>query len=289
MRIICYNTHILCNETGMVFMQKLKKLNDAIFLEVREHKASFFVYMTLRILIVLTIIYQFINQNYENVFTCLLTLLLLIIPSFFQVTFKVELPSTLEIIILLFIFAAQILGEVNNYYFMYPQWDTILHTVNGFIVAGIGFSLVDLLNKSERVKFELSPLFLVLVAFCFSMTIGVIWEFFEFSMDQFLGMNTQKNTIVTTLNHADLLAGGRASFPVVNEVIVNGKQLAGYVDIGLIDTMEDLIVNFIGAAVFSIFGFFYTKYPRKFSFLKRFIPRRKDKDKDYLKVLDKHS
>ena len=249
-------------------------------------EASFMVFMVLRLLVILTMILQFFNQNYENVFMCVLTLLLLIVPSFFQVTFKVELPSTLEIIILLFIFAAEILGEVNDYYFVFPQWDTMLHTLNGFLAAAIGFSLVDLLNKSERVKFELSPLYVVLVAFCFSMTIGVIWEFFEFSMDQFFGMNTQKNTMITLLNGADLVDGSRVTIHNIKEVIVNGQQLAGYIDIGLIDTIGDLLVNFIGAAVFSVFGFFYAKYPNTFNFLKRFIPRKKDKDKDYLRNQD---
>ena len=267
-------------------MKRLKRISNAILLETREHKASFMVYMVLRLLVILTMILQFFNQNYENVFMCVLTLLLLIVPSFFQVTFKVELPSTLEIIILLFIFAAEILGEVNDYYFVFPQWDTMLHTLNGFLAAAIGFSLVDLLNKSERVKFELSPLYVVLVAFCFSMTIGVIWEFFEFSMDQYFGMNTQKNTMITLLNGADLVDGSRVTIHNIKEVIVNGQQLAGYVDIGLIDTIGDLLVNFIGAAVFSVFGFFYAKYPNTFNFLKRFIPRKKDKDKDYLRNQD---
>ena len=209
-------------------MKRLKRISNAILLETREHKASFMVYMVLRLLVILTMILQFFNQNYENVFMCVLTLLLLIVPSFFQVTFKVELPSTLEIIILLFIFAAEILGEVNDYYFVFPQWDTMLHTLNGFLAAAIGFSLVDLLNKSERVKFELSPLYVVLVAFCFSMTIGVIWEFFEFSMDQFFGMNTQKNTMITLLNGADLVDGSRVTIHNIKEVIVNGQQLAHF-------------------------------------------------------------
>ncbi|WP_294580760.1 hypothetical protein [uncultured Thomasclavelia sp.] len=268
-------------------MSKLRRMSKALLMETHEHRASFIVYMSLRLLVIATAILQFWRGNYENVFTCLLTLLLLVVPSFFQVTFKVELPSTLEIIILLFIFSAEILGEVNNYYSIFPQWDTMLHTINGFIVAGIGFSLVDLLNKSDRVKFELSPFFVALIAFCFSMTIGVIWEFFEFSMDNLFGMNTQKDTLITTLNNARLLGGGRYDFKNITEVIVNGKQLAGYIDIGLIDTIGDLFVNFIGAIVFSVFGFFSIKFPNTFKFLRRFIPRKKDKDKDYLKYVNK--
>ena len=96
---------------------------------------------------------------------------------------------------LLFIFSAEILGEISSFYVLFPFWDTTLHTLNGFLAAAIGFSLVDLLNRSDRVKFDLSPLFLSITAFCFSMTIGVLWEFFEFAMDQFFALDMQKDTI----------------------------------------------------------------------------------------------
>ncbi len=145
---------------------------------------------------------------------------------------------------------------------MFPFWDTVLHTLNGFLAAAIGFSLVDLLNRSERTVFHLSPLFTAIVAFCFSMTIGVVWEFFEFGMDQILGFDMQKDTVVSTITSVMLNAQGR-NVPVkidqIQEVMVNGQALGlgGYLDIGLIDTMEDLFVNFIGAAVFSVIGFFY--------------------------------
>ncbi len=161
-----------------------RHMAEAIRMELREHKSSFMVYLILRILVIVMLVLQILNQNYENAFLCILTLLLLIIPSFVQVTFKIELPTTLEIIVLLFIFGAEILGEIAEFYLVFPFWDTVLHTLNGFLAAAIGFSLVDLLNRSERTVFHLSPLFTAIVAFCFSMTIGVVWEFFEFGMDQ---------------------------------------------------------------------------------------------------------
>ena len=122
-----------------------------------------------------------------------------------QITFKVELPTVLEIIILVFIFAAEILGEISEFYLMFPFWDTVLHTMNGFLAAAIGFSLVDLLNRSERTVFSLSPLFMAIVAFCFSMTIGVIWEFFEFGMDQIGGFDMQKDTVIHTVSFGVML------------------------------------------------------------------------------------
>lgn len=109
-----------------------------------------------------------------------------------------ELPPPLEITILCFIFAAEILGEVNAFYVLIPGWDTILHTLNGFLAAAVGFSLVMILNDNEGLTFDLSPFFLALTAFCFSMTIGVLWEFFEFAMDCFFHTDMQKDTVIHT-------------------------------------------------------------------------------------------
>lgn len=273
---------------------RFRNLGKAIKMEIREHKSSAIVYLTLRALVLIMMVLQFFNQNYENVFMCLLTLLLLVIPSFIQVTFKVELPSTLEVIILLFIFAAQILGEISEFYLVFPFWDTVLHVLNGFLAAAIGFSMVDLLNRSERIVFTLSPFFIAIVAFCFSMTIGVVWEFFEFGMDQILGYDMQKDTIVHAIHSVTLDPEGH-NIPYVisniTETAVNGQELGlgGYLDIGLIDTMEDLVVNFIGAAVFSVLGFFYVKNRGKGKLANRFIPRRKVQDQDFLKIVSEES
>lgn len=270
-----------------------RHMAEAIRMELREHKSSFIVYLILRILVIVMLVLQILNQNYENVFLCILTLLLLIIPSFVQVTFKIELPTTLEIIVLLFIFGAEILGEIAEFYLVFPFWDTVLHTLNGFLAAAIGFSLVDLLNRSERTVFHLSPLFTAIVAFCFSMTIGVVWEFFEFGMDQIMGFDMQKDTVVSTIASVMLNGQGR-NVPVkidqIQEVMVNGQALGlgGYLDIGLVDTMEDLFVNFIGAAVFSVIGFFYVRSRGK-GVAGRFIPRKKRGDRDFLKIAQEKS
>ena len=268
---------------------RLKNMGKAMYMELREHKSSFVVYFVLRLLVIVMMVLQLLNRNYENVFLCALTLLLLVIPSFVQVTFKVELPTTLEIIILLFIFAAEILGEISEFYLMFPFWDTVLHTMNGFLAAAIGFSLVDLLNRSERTVFNLSPLFTAIVAFCFSMTIGVLWEFFEFGMDLIGGYDMQKDTVIHMIRSVTLDPAGH-NVPYVldgiTETAVNGKELGlgGYLDIGLIDTMEDLIVNFIGAFLFSVIGFFYVKNRGKGGLVGRFVPRRKRADRDFLRI-----
>lgn len=264
----------------------------AIKMEVAEHKSSFAVYMVLRALVILVMILQILNRNFEDVFYCALTLILLIMPSILQVEFKIELPTPLEIIILLFIFAAEVMGEIGSYYTKFPNWDTMLHTMNGFLAAAIGFSLVDILNRQKSDKFHLSPLYLSIVAFCFSMTIGVMWEFFECTMDVFFGMDMQKDTIVHTINSV-MLDPTRTQTIVritdIQDVVVNGQSLGlgGYLDIGLLDTMKDLFVNFVGAVIFSIIGYFYVKKRGEGRFAKKFIPTRKKAEADFLEIAKK--
>lgn len=269
---------------------KRKQFWKALQMEISEHKSSFIVYVVLRALVILCMVLQIFNQNYENVFLCALVLVLFLVPSFLQVELKIELPTVLEIIILLFIFAAEILGEIQEYYIKFPNWDTILHTLNGFLMAAIGFSLVDILNRDERIKFELSPVFMSIVAFCFSMTVGVLWEFFEFAMDRIVGFDMQKDTIIHSFSSVmfDPTGGNKAiMLSNINDVIVNGQSLGlgGYLDIGLFDTMYDLFVNFVGAVIFCVIGFFFIKYKGQGKFAKRFIPVLKEKDKDYLKIV----
>lgn len=240
------------------------------------------VYIALRAAVILVMIAQFFNRNFENVFLCALTLILFILPTVLERKLEVDLPDTLEIIILLFIFAAEVLGEISAYYTTYPYWDTMLHTLNGFLCAAVGFCLVDLFDRSERFSLTLSPVFMAIVAFCFSMTIGVLWEFFECSMDRIFLFDMQKDTVVTAISSVMLdPAGGNHAVVIKNIsdviVIADGKEIplgvGGYLDVGIYDTMEDLFVNFIGAAVFSVIGYFYVKGRGQGKFARRFIPK----------------
>lgn len=251
--------------------------------QVKENPRLAMVYVVLRVLVVLVMVAQIFNGNFENVFLCVLTLVLFTIPSFIERTIRIDVPDTLEVIILLFIFAAEILGEIQAYYIQFPYWDTMLHTLNGFLCAAIGFSLLDILNRSQRMSFRLSPVYLALMAFCFSMTIGVLWEFFECLMDQLFLLDMQKDTVVGAISSVMLdPAGGNSPTAVqgITDVILvtaGGEQralgLGGYLDIGLLDTMKDLFVNFIGAVVFSVIGYFYVKSRGKGKFARRFIPQ----------------
>ncbi len=240
------------------------------------------VYLALRAAVILIMIAQFFNRNFENVFLCILTLILFILPTVFERRLKVDFPDTLEIIIMLFIFAAEILGEIRAYYTVFPHWDTMLHTLNGFLCAAVGFSLVDLCDRNERFSLQLSPVFMAIVAFCFSMTIGVLWEFFECAMDHLLLFDMQKDTVHNVISTV-MLDPAQANHTVVIKnitdviVVADGKEiplgLGGYLDIGLWDTMEDLAVNFIGAVVFSVIGYFYVKGRGNGRFASRFIPK----------------
>jgi hypothetical protein len=176
-----------------------KTFQEAVNKELREHKSSFLVFSILRLLVVVTMVRQLFLHSYESFFLCALTLILLYVPSWVQVKLRIELPPALEITVLCFIFAAEILGEINAFYIVIPFWDTILHTLNGFLAAAVGFSLVIILNDNDHLVFSLSPFFMALTAFCFSMTIGVLWEFFECFMDQFFHTDMQKDTVVHSI------------------------------------------------------------------------------------------
>ena len=252
----------------MTRKEKRRKFRQALETELKENRKTFIVYSVLRVLVIIMMILQLFNQNYENAFLCVLTLGLMIVPSVLQVTFKVEFPSGLEIIVLLFIFAAEILGEISSFYIYFPHWDTILHTLNGFLCAALGVSLVEILNRDKRIPFQLSPFFMAMVSFCFSMTIGVLWEFFEFGMDTLFLLDMQKDTVIGQISTTYLdptRQNLRVLLPEITQTAINGQvlEIEGYLDIGLIDTMEDLLVNFIGAFVFAVLQYIYGKHGDK--------------------------
>ena len=249
---------------------------------IQNKKVILTIYLVLRILVVATMVAQFFNGNYENVMLCVLTLVLFMLPIFCERRLHIDLPDTLEVIVLLFIFSAEILGEIQEFYILIPGWDTVLHTLNGFLCAAIGFSIVNILNGDKHTSMHLSPFYMAVTAFCFSMTIGVLWEFFEWGMDNLVGLDMQKDTVLTGFNTVMLDPQGRnVAYHVRNVtdtilVFADGSTmsmgLGGYLDIGLMDTMKDLLVNLIGAVVFSFFGYFYVKSKGKGKVARNFIP-----------------
>ena len=224
-------------------------------------------YFVLRAVVIAILVLSIIDHAWENAFICVLVLLIYMLPSFLEKRIGIEFPSLLEIIILIHVFAAEILGELGSYFVRYQHWDTLLHITWGFLCAALGFSLVRLLNRNSRIGFELSPFYLALVAFCFSMTIGVLWEFFECSMDQFFDKDMQKDVIVKEINSVSLDpedAGNVIHVGDITETVVTTSSgdtttIEGYLDVGILDTMKDLLVNLIGAVVFSTIGYLSLK------------------------------
>ena len=252
-------------------MGLINSYQRSVIERTKENKTAFIIYTVLRILIVVVMIRAIIIGNYEAVFTCILTLLLLLIPSFLKEALRISMPPLFESIIYLFIFSANILGELAHFYSHIPIWDTMLHTINGFLFAAVGFSTVNLLNRNSK-NVKLSPLYLTLVAFCVSMTIGVLWEFFECGMDLFFGKDMQKDFIIDTIRSCKLDPTNSQKVVEVKDIVnttITTRSGAvttvegGYLDIGLLDTMKDMFVNFIGAVVFCIFGFIYEKVGAK--------------------------
>lgn len=257
----------------------LSAAHDAL----RRKRTVAAVYFTLRFLVIAVMVAQFFNRDFESVFLCALTLVLFLLPTVFERALMIDLPNTMEIIIMLFIFAAEILREISSFYTTFKGWDTILHTLNGFLCAAIGFALVDMLNRTEKFSLSLSPVFMSIVAFCFSMTIGVLWEFFECGMDQLMALDMQKDAVVHSISSVMLDPTGKNNrvliADIVDTIVVTGDGqqislgLGGYLDIGLLDTMKDLAVNFVGAVVFSVIGYFYVKTRGQGKFASRFIPQ----------------
>ncbi|MBQ9072053.1 MAG: hypothetical protein IJY25_02735 [Bacilli bacterium] len=263
----------------------MKKIINRIKVAIKNSsKASLWTYIILRILTIFCLVRELFNGNYENALLCILSLILFLLPAFIERKFKIDFPTVLEVIVYLFIFSAEILGEINNFYGAFSNFDNILHTLNGFLCASIGFSLIYLLNENIE-SFKLSPLFVSIVAFCFSMTIGVAWEFFEYGMDNIFGLDMQKDEYVYNINTVTIdpkFDNNVISINDINQTVLydsNNNQilnLNGYLDIGLHDTMKDLIVNFIGALIFSVFGYLYILNDKKYNIAGKFLTKRKN-------------
>lgn len=245
---------------------------QALLRKKKEEPAAFWTYVVLRFIVILILIRCILRGDIESAFVCVLVLVIYLLPRFVENRLNIDIPTTLEVIIFVFVFAAEILGELQSYFIKYSNWDTILHTSSGFLCAAVGFSLVDLLNRSDNAKVQLSPGYLAITAFCFSMTIGILWEFIEFSADRLFLLDMQKDTIVNQISSVSLdPTNSNISITVkgIKDVILvtdSGEQalgLGGFLDIGLYDTMEDLFVNFVGAVVFSVAAFFECKSEKR--------------------------
>lgn len=167
---------------------------------------------------------------------CFLGIFIMFLPSIIERKLKIFIPGFMHILFIIFLYAAIYLGEVRSFYYKVPHWDTVLHTFSGAMIGALGFSIVKLLNDSEKVKINLSPIFVAIFAFSFALALGTLWEIYEFSFDKILGLNMQK-------------------FAYENGIPKIGR-------LALDDTMKDLIVDALGALATSIVGFISLKYKK---------------------------
>lgn len=256
----------------------------SLFEQIRKNKRAYYAYLILLTLTIAAAIYSATVGRWESVLFCFLAFLLYFIPPLIEKITKVELPTTLQILAFVFVFAAQVLGEFANLYQYFTLWDLILHTVCGFMFAAFGFAFIDILNRGKIDRRNMSPICLAIVAFCFSMTIGVMWEFMEFGVDSIILRDMQKDVIISDIYSVTFDPDKSNKVIAIEEIVKtvittkNGQVITidGYLDIGLIDTMEDMLVHLIGATVFSIIGFFHVKSHGKNKFAGQFIPKFKN-------------
>lgn len=212
---------------------------------------SIFVFLTLILSILYSIIHVVlaptvidINDVHEKVksdyvlmfIQCTLGVVVMFLPSIIGKKLSIEIPSNMYILFIVFLYCAIYLGEVKSFYYTIPFWDTILHTFSGAMLGALGFSFVNLLNDNEKVTVNMSPLFVAVFALCFAVSLGVLWEIYEFSFDGLLSLNMQK-------------------FALENGTLLIGRA-------ALQDTMKDLIVDILGALVISVIGYIALKNKR---------------------------
>jgi len=189
-------------------------------------------------------IFLLIEQRWLSAFLVTLIIATLLSPFIFRKKMDVEIPAEFHIAAVIFVFASLYLGEIQDFYYRFWWWDIALHSTAGLLMGIVGFFLVYLLNESKRVELHMSPVFISLFAFSFAVTIGTIWEIFEFCMDQLFGFNMQK--------------------PMMGDPS------------GLTDTMWDMIVNAMGAFIISFMGWWYLKRKRTFfvrGWIRTFVER----------------
>jgi len=189
-----------------------------------KHKTGrfkFWFYLVYRLLLILALAASLLSGSLLNAGIAIFTLIITFLPPIIERKWKVSYPSEFEIGVMVFIFLSLILGSIGKFYDILPWWDLFMHTLSGVIIGLVGFSLVYLLNRSSWKKIKLSRAFVAMFAFCFALSLGALWEIFEFGMDSLFGWNMQRS--------------------------------------GLQDTMTDLIVDTFGAAFTSLTGYIYLK------------------------------
>lgn len=248
------------------------------------------IYIFTRVIFVLAAVLSVLRKDYLTAFLCAAALVVFMLPPVIDKKFNIELPGGLEISAAVFTFMCVLGGELGYLYAKFPLWDKILHTFSGFLIAAIGLALIEIRNKHREPLQRLSPLMTVVFAFCFSVTVAVCWEVFEFAVDGFSGTtDMQADYIIDSFTSKK--AGGETNpIPVVvngiESVVItfsDGREalvLPGYIDIGIADTMYDMIVAAIGSFVFCTIEFVALVKRNKHAKLisESFVPKKRESD-----------
>ncbi len=256
----------------MKIVQYFKKL-------YQKEKATTTLFFVMQGVAFVCLVFELFSGNLKEVGLCLLTMFLFVLPYLISSVFRVKIPSGLLVIVFVFIFAAEILGELGNFYQLFPIWDIILHVVSGFVAASVGFSLLTLLNKKlDPKKFSLA--FALIMPLCFALAVGVVWEMVEYGSDVILQTDMQKDTRLTEIHTVSLGSSQGDKVLKIRNIAQtkiyasDGRELAGfdgYLDVGLYDTMSDLFVGLVGAIIFGIVEYLYLSDPKKYSRVRQIL------------------
>ncbi len=187
----------------------------------KNEKIRIAIYAILQLSIIVAMVIAVVEREWANLAFAIFTLLIVNLPSIYERRFKMDIPDDFEVVLVIFIYAALFLGELNEFYFRFWWWDKLLHAVSGLIFGNMGYLIVSYLNENKKLNVELTPFFVALFSFCFAVTIGTVWEIYEYAMDKFFGFFMQRGS--------------------------------------LDDTMIDLILDTLGALVFAVLGYFEEK------------------------------
>ena len=178
-------------------------------------------YVVIFVSLIIAAVLAALQGNWDSVGLSVATTVIFVLPFFVEKQFKVYVPTFFTLIISAFIYATIILGQIENYYQKFWWWDVMLHSGSGVAFGLIG--LVVILIFFRQGKIAANPFFLCLFAFCFALSVGLLWEVFEFSGDEIFHTNMQQRQT------------------------------------GVEDTMKDEIMDTLGAFIGSTIGYFYLR------------------------------
>jgi len=251
-------------------MRRREKIAKVIGIDPNKYfKRKFILYVTTRLIFIMVGVISALFEDYLTAFLCAIALVFFLLPTFLYNKFNIEVPAALEISAVLFTFMCVVGGEIGHLYAQFPLWDKILHTFSGFLIAAIGLAFINFFTKRKSSVLRLTPFFAVFFAFFFALGVEVIWEVFEYAVDTFTGTTDMQADYFINMFTSKKAGGETNPVPIVvggiESVVINfadgGEALVlpGYIDLGLADTMHDLIVGAVGALLFCTVEFIALK------------------------------